>query len=361
MMNVGTNETRSIGGDAELLPEILSANAVTALRRVIIVVMSVGGLLAAYNYWFVLGEGDNVYWLTSVVVPFICYVALRQEKVNVALRLFCWVYWLVICWTSFQVEGIRTPALVAVAPLVMLTAWVQGRRAALLMALASFAILIALVVAEYLGWLPSPVKRTAVQFFGTYVQVIAAASVLAVLIAEHLLAISAHDRRISADFARQVIDLDNSERALKALNDNLEQRVLQRTAEYEKANKALDELAQFNKAILMNSPFPMAVYAADGRCVEANYAFSEIQGTTRAGLLEDHNFSIYEPFGLFTDFLEALLNNQLQLREIHDPNLFGRDLWLEYRFVPVEVNGARHVLIQIVDMTARRRHEEELR
>ncbi|PRC91774.1 PAS domain-containing sensor histidine kinase [Solimicrobium silvestre] len=132
------------------------------------------------------------------------------------------------------------------------------------------------------------------------------------------------------------------------------------TAKYEDINKELAELLKFNESILFNSPLPMAVYAPNGRCVEVNEAYAHIFTLTRASMLQYHNNSVFEACGLLEKFTAVLIEGVGQRCEIHDTNLFGREVWFDCEILPMQINGKNHVLVQFYDFTQRKRAEEKL-
>ena len=143
---------------------------------------------------------------------------------------------------------------------------------------------------------------------------------------------------------------------LAQVNLQLEQTVAQRT-------RHLSEALAFNEAVLLNSPLPMGVYAANGPCVQANEAFAQLVGTSRETLLAQnfHQIRVWQETGLLADCLRALAQQRSQQREVHGVTSCGKELWLECRILPTLLNDQNHLLVQFVDLTERKRLEEELR
>jgi len=174
-----------------------------------------------------------------------------------------------------------------------------------------------------------------------------------------LLAFFYWNRRLAAEVTRrrqaeQAAQANAAQLAVE--RDGLEQRVSERTSH-------LSEALQFNEALLLNSPLPMAVYAESGQCVMVNDAFAGVVGATREQLLAQ-NFNEIESWKkstLLGDCLTALKLNTPQQRECRLPSTFGKDLWFEYRILPQHLKGQCHLLIQLFDLTERKRMEEELR
>ncbi len=338
---VSDRDSNFVGG----VPQVLSAKAAAVLGRTLLVI-----LIATLGYGLY-GQIHDIRhsWISLIFaapVLLACVAQLQKGKVNQALGIFCWGLLIACATAAVFVAGVRSPLLFIVPGLVVIVAYVQSGRNAVLLAIASVGLLSGLVIAEMSGWLSGLELRTPASTLFTYSMTLAAIASISVLMSDHLRLMGERDRRLVGE--------------LQVLNDGLEKRVVSRTEEIQTANTALTEILKFNETILLNSPFPMAVYAAEGNCIEANEAFCEIQATTREGLLQYHNIADYKDFGLFDDFQNAVTTQQPQQRELDNRELFGRDLCLEYRFIPVKLTRAQHVLVQLVDLTDRRRREQEL-
>jgi diguanylate cyclase (GGDEF)-like protein/PAS domain S-box-containing protein len=157
---------------------------------------------------------------------------------------------------------------------------------------------------------------------------------------------------------------------LQITEHELEQRVEERTTALRQANLAVESsnrelsaVLKFNETILMSSPLPMAVFAGDGRRVEVNEAYAQLVGGTRAELLAT-NFNDNR-VGASPELAEvakkAYFERSAQKLETHFINLAGVELWLECRILPIELEGKTHLLVQLIDLTERKRHEEELK
>ena len=143
---------------------------------------------------------------------------------------------------------------------------------------------------------------------------------------------------------------------LEAVNLNLEQTITERT-------QHLADALAFNETILLNSPIPVGVYAADGQCVLANDSYAKFVGSTREVLLAQnfHNIASWQKSSLLGDCLTALAHHAPQRREANVVTSFGKVVWFEYRIIPTQLHGTDHLLIQFFDLTERKRMEEELR
>jgi diguanylate cyclase (GGDEF)-like protein/PAS domain S-box-containing protein len=167
------------------------------------------------------------------------------------------------------------------------------------------------------------------------------------------------NRKLAAEIGRRKlaeVSAQESAARLAAERDLLEQRVTERT-------KELTEALKFNESVLLNSPLPMAVYDENGQCVMVNEAFAALMGANREQLLAQ-NFNRLESWKkttLLGDALAALKFHSPEQRECHMVTSFGKAIWIEYRILPQFLSGQRHLLIQLFDLTERKRVENELR
>lgn len=134
-------------------------------------------------------------------------------------------------------------------------------------------------------------------------------------------------------------------------------------AEIELANQKLCSIIKLNETIILNSPMPMGVYAADGQCVEANEAYAKLVGASRADLLAQNFRSneVWRKSGLLKNCLIALEQNTPCECEVATTTSFGLDIVTVCHISPTQFNGEMYLLIQIHDLTERKKIEEELR
>jgi len=163
-----------------------------------------------------------------------------------------------------------------------------------------------------------------------------------------------------------------AEGELKEKNAALEREIEARTmldlrlkaafTELETANRRLTELSHFNESIMLNSPFPMAVYADEGQCVAANDAYVELVGATREALLQQNfrDLASWRSSGLLDCGLTALNREVAQRHEFQVITSFGKELCAEAQMLPTRINGRLHLLVQLVDLTERKHAEEQI-
>jgi PAS domain S-box-containing protein len=139
------------------------------------------------------------------------------------------------------------------------------------------------------------------------------------------------------------------------LYQSLERKVSERT-------HALSDALDFNKTILLNSPLPMGVYAASGQCILVNDAYITLVGATREALMAQnfHNITSWRQSGLLDVCLAVLQERHPKLLEIDIVTSFGKKVLIECRILPTYSNGADILLMQLIDLSERKRVEEEL-
>ncbi len=150
--------------------------------------------------------------------------------------------------------------------------------------------------------------------------------------------------------------LSGARKQLEQLNHHLERTVDERTLQ-------LSEALAFSETILLNSPLPMGVYAAAGQCMLANDAYAKLVGATRDTLLAQnfHDIAAWQESSLADDCAAALAQHKAQQCEINGISSFGKAIALECRILPTLLNGEAHLLIQFIDLSERKRIEDELR
>jgi len=149
--------------------------------------------------------------------------------------------------------------------------------------------------------------------------------------------------------------LSKTRAELDDVNLNLENTVLERT-------RHLTDVTSFNQKIILHSPLPIVVLAADGRCVEVNEAYAQMVSKLRDELLSQNFFSnsFWHDVRLAEFCGTASKSNSPVHREAMMANARGEERWIEWSVLPITLLGDLHFLVQGVDLTERKCHEEEL-
>lgn len=266
-------------------------------------------------------------------------LALRAKRVTLARYLFMVPLCLGVVIVPLFTNGVRTPVMANMPMLVLLAGWLLGRRAAAVTALVFGIATFFYWLAEAQGWwvLATPLRTPDV-----WAMVWVSMTALTAITVWSLIA--SYEANFTLEFE---------------LQGRLTQALLDATS----AHQRLASASQFNEAILLNSPLPMSVYAATGQCVEVNDAYCDLAGASREEMLAQ-NFREIESWhgsGLFESCQTALTSNLPQRHEMHLVTSFGKEVFVECRILPTLIHEQQHLLLQMVDLSDRKRMEEDLR
>jgi PAS domain S-box-containing protein len=129
------------------------------------------------------------------------------------------------------------------------------------------------------------------------------------------------------------------------------------------AEEKSQELFDLNQKIITESPFGILVYDASGQCVMANEASARAIGTTVEIILAQnyHQIPSWRDYGLYDAAIKASTSRQMEHKTAQYISSFGRDVWLNYYFIPAMIGGKPHLLLLLDDVTARQQAEQRLR
>lgn len=182
-----------------------------------------------------------------------------------------------------------------------------------------------------------------------------------------------------ATVSRDITERKRAEEELRQLNETLEQRVVERTAELSRSNERLRaEIAERNavelslsesegrlQSMLDHSPNLIFMKDLQGRYVDANIQFERTFHLTRQDIIgkTDHDIFPSEQAVAYraNDLKVLTAGRSLQFEEValHDDGLHTSLVW---KFPLRQLDGAPYAICGIVtDITERRRAEEALR
>lgn len=238
------NKKEHIEPDAGAALTAFIDNSQIFLQRTMAAIVITIAIDTIYGYLY--GHSEKIWMSTvySLIVVGISYREIMRGYIRRGVGLFCWGTWLGTCLYAFVVAGIRTPLLILIPPMIMIIAWSQGRRYLYLMFGMTTLFFVAYVVSENNNWLPPPIVRTATSMFITYMCVTANASIIAMIIAENFKRLVNNGEKLTTDLEHRLSDLKVSDDALRNLNNDLEQRVAERTFQYNEANRAQQNLIE---------------------------------------------------------------------------------------------------------------------
>ena len=233
------NEESSTLGNRVL--NLFPDSATKVLKRMLLIGIAVYVGTGLYGAMYVdIAELVPAFVIGTTILS-ISYRELKMGRVDRGLSILCWSLWLYASIFSFIAGGLRTPIIILIPSLIMTTAWIQGKRPMMWMLSMSVILFFLFACAESVHWL-EPHMRKPFQILVVDLSVIAISGVIAFVLAENFNLLFEKGLRLTNELRGRVRELKVSEDALKELNDQLEQRVLQRTNQYDEANKKLQNL-----------------------------------------------------------------------------------------------------------------------
>jgi PAS domain S-box-containing protein len=164
---------------------------------------------------------------------------------------------------------------------------------------------------------------------------------------------------IISDITQRVL----AEEALRNYSEQLERTVEARARELLGAQRRTADLLELNQSIITASSLGITAYAAtSGECVLANSSAASIIGTTKEELLQQNFYRIrsWRESNLLEAATEALESGSEVQEEVHVVSTFGKDIWIDCRFVPFVSGGESHLLVLTDDVTEQRELQQHL-
>lgn len=307
-----------------------SAPALAARRRVI---DNSNAFLGPFlNLWIIFGVIVGIIswtsllqaWHTPVVMIF-SGVAARFAVYRGFLKTARWLFiapliLIILCLPPF-INGVRTPLLANIPTLLVLTGWMMGRRTMVLIALIFSVSLTIMWLSESTGWwrMSMPLRNPEVWFRAFILDLIFCTITMTSLIGN-----------FQAELRRRF---------------SLESR--------------LSSVLKFSETVIQRSPLPMCVFGSSGKCIEANKAYAELFEISREAVL-GKPFHDLPLAGAANDYVEALEGRASRQCELRAWTNAGKEIWLDLRFLPFEIDEQSNLLVQCIDLTERKRLSAEL-
>ncbi|MCB9419491.1 MAG: PAS domain S-box protein [Ardenticatenaceae bacterium] len=153
-----------------------------------------------------------------------------------------------------------------------------------------------------------------------------------------------------------ITERKQAEEEIQRLNEELEHRVEQRTQELQKA-------LAFQEEIMRVSSIGIAVYDGTGQCILANETSAKLINASLEQVLAQniHRIESWRKTGLYETALAAIKTLSEKQQDIHTVSSFGKEVWLNCRFVPFNSGGQSLLLLTVNDMSEHMRAENEIR
>lgn len=150
--------------------------------------------------------------------------------------------------------------------------------------------------------------------------------------------------------------------ALRKHREHLEELVEERTRELREAHQRITEVLALNQSIITASSLGITAYDASGVCVLANQSAAQIIGATEEQVLRQNFYHLasWRESNLLQIAEEALTSGSETRKEVHVQSTFGRDIWIDCRFVPFTLGGQPHLLLLTDDVTEQRELQQRL-
>ncbi|MFW6115664.1 MAG: two-component system sensor histidine kinase NtrB [Chloroflexota bacterium] len=138
--------------------------------------------------------------------------------------------------------------------------------------------------------------------------------------------------------------------------------VRRRALEFRERQRDPSEAFELSRKIVQACPVGITAYEASGRCILANESAARIVGATRGQIL-DQNFreiASWRDGRLLEAAQTALQEGRATRKEAHVVSTFGKELWLDCRFIPFSLCQELHLLVITEDVTEPRRLQEQV-
>ena len=160
---------------------------------------------------------------------------------------------------------------------------------------------------------------------------------------------------ISRGTVQDITEQHELMQALRKLNNELEQRVEQRTQD-------LQDAMSLNQEMLKASTVGISAYRSTGECVFANDAIAHLINAKHDQVLAQNFRAIpsWQQYGLLPLAEKCLDTGIPQHGEFHMLTSFGREAWFDTTFARFKRSGESHLLVLLADITDRKRAEQAL-
>ncbi|GGC05894.1 hypothetical protein GCM10011352_35130 [Marinobacterium zhoushanense] len=162
--------------------------------------------------------------------------------------------------------------------------------------------------------------------------------------------------------ATDITERIKAEQRVRQLNSTLEQRVASRTRELTETESKLRHSLKLNESILDASAAAILAFREDGQCILANPAAERMTGGTEQQLLAQNFYQLesWTDSGLVEAARRVLSAHTTETFERRFTTSFNAHLWAEVHLSRFDIDGNRHLLLMMQDITDKCMAEEIL-
>lgn len=122
-----------------------------------------------------------------------------------------------------------------------------------------------------------------------------------------------------------------------------------------RVEKQLADTLAFNETVLNQSPYGIAVYQADGKCVMANQAYANALGSTTDEILQQNFYTglSWQDSGLINDAHKVLMRRETLRRDVDCVTPSAKHVTLECISSYLKIAQNPHIMLMISDISAR--------
>lgn len=128
--------------------------------------------------------------------------------------------------------------------------------------------------------------------------------------------------------------------------------------ERREAEAAVKDMVEFNQSLIEIAPVGIASFnGLTGKCLSVNPAFATAIGATCNDLqgMDYRTIPSWREFGLLEDANKTLETGEIVQKEISFRSTFGKEAWINYRFVRFYIKDVPHLLLVMNDITEKAR------
>lgn len=168
------------------------------------------------------------------------------------------------------------------------------------------------------------------------------------------------NERVYCIYRGELISIGGKQRLLSLAIDETSRH------KYEEDLSTAKDLAEASerrfRAIVENSPNGLLIYETDGKCSYANNSAARLLGGTNEALLAQDFYELesWKRSEMLVTATTCLREKKIACTEIHTTSTFGKEIWYDAYFIPIEYANDLHLLILLNDVKEQKLAQELL-